>query len=466
VADVGQDVRRVSLHADGHTVDLTLPAAVPIVEIMPSILDLLKIERGSGASAMPAHYQLSRPGLSPLDPSTTLLDNSIRNGALLIVTGSSVELPAPCFDDAAEAVSTTLADTARTWSRQCSRLAGAIAAIWLAGLSAVPLVRRSFSNSTFHEAEANLVAVATIGGVALLAAFFAHRVYREPVAGVTLGLVAIGFLTVTAFLAVPDGPGPPNALLAAMAAGVVAVLTMRLIGGGTRTFTTVCCVALVIAVAAVATVLIAGPLLVMGALTTVVSLALLEVSVRLSITWAGLSPRLPTPLDGPDLAPDAGELRRGALRADGLLTSLVAGCAIAAAAGAVCTVISASATDGIRSGAVLFAAVTGAVLSLRARSQHSFTRTLTLLVTGTVTFSAAFAVAGMAASQQPVWMVTGMVSPVAVAICLGFVVPALTFSPATRRGVDLFEYLVLIAIVPLACWTCGFYSAARGVQLI
>jgi type VII secretion integral membrane protein EccD len=443
-----------------------LPAAVPIVELMPSILDLLKIERGSGASAMPAHYQLSHPGLSPLDPSTTLLDNSIRNGALLIVSSSSVKLPAPCFDDAAGAVSTTLADTARTWSRQCSRLAGAIAATWLAGLSAVPLVRRSFSNSTFHEAEANHVAVATIGAVALLAAFFAHRVYREPVAGVTLGLVANGFLTVTAFLAVPDGPGPPNALLAAMAAGVVAVLTMRLIGGGTRTFTTVCCVALVIAVAAVATVLIAGPLLVMGALTTVVSLALLEVSVRLSITWAGLSPRLPTPLDGPDLAPDAGELRRGALRADGLLTSLVAGCAIAAAAGAVCTVISASATDDIRSGAVLFAAVTGAVLLLRARSQHSFTRTLTLLVTGTATFSAAFAIAGMAPPPQPVWLVTGMVSPVAVAICLGFVVPALTFSPAARRGVDLFEYLVLIAIVPLACWTCGFYSAARGVQLI
>ncbi len=44
VADVGQDLRRVSLHADGHTVDLTLPAAVPIAEFIPSILDLLRTE--------------------------------------------------------------------------------------------------------------------------------------------------------------------------------------------------------------------------------------------------------------------------------------------------------------------------------------------------------------------------------------------------------------------------------------
>ncbi len=164
--------------------------------------------------------------------------------------------------------------------------------------------------------------------------------------------------------------------------------------------------------------------------------------------------------------PDAGQLRRNAVRADGLLTSLVVGFSIAAAVGAVCTVISAYATDDIRSGAVLFAAVSGAVLLLRVRSHPGFTRTLTLLVTGTVTLSAAFAVAGSAAPQHPVWLVTGIALPVAVAMCLGFVIPALTFSPAARRGTELLEYSALIAIVPLACWTCGFYSAARGAHLI
>jgi type VII secretion integral membrane protein EccD len=466
VADVGQDVRRVSLHTDGHTFDLSLPAAVPIAEFIPSILDLLRTELGSGAvAAAPVRYQLSCPGTSPFDLSTTLSHNSVRNGALLFLTRSSTELPAPSFDDAADAVSTTLADAARPWSRQCSRLASAIAATWLAGPSTVLLVRRSFCGSGFDQGGVNLVVAALIGCVALLAAVLAHRVYREPVAGVTLGLLATGFAAVAGFLAVPDGPGPPNALLSAMAASVVAALTMRLTGCGDLTFTAVSCLALVIAVAAVATVLIGGPLLVMGSLTTLVSLALLEVSARLSITWAGLSPSLPTQPDDPHGTPDADKLRRNAVHADGLLTSLVVGFSGAAAVGAVCTVISAYATDDIRSGAVLFAAVTGAVLLLRARSHPGFTRTLTLLVTGTVTLSAAFAVAG-AASQHPVWLVTGIALPVAVAMCLGFVVPALTLSPAARRGTELLEYLALIAIVPLACWTCGFYSAARGVHLI
>lgn len=465
MADVGQGVRRVSLHADGHTVDLTLPGGVPIVELMPSILDVLKTEHGPGGVSTPAHYQLSRPGASPLDSSTTLSRNGIRPGALLLLTRSSVELPAPCFHDAAESVSTTLADAARPWSRQCSRVAGAVATIWLAGLSAVPLVRSSLVRSAFHQAGANLVVAATIGCVTLLAAVLAHRAYREPVAGVTLGLVAIGFFMATGFLAVPDGPGPPNALLAAMAAGLAAVLTLRLTCCGTITFTTVACVAFVIAVAAVATALITGTLVVMGALTTVLSLAVLEVSARLSITWVGLSPRLPTQPNGPHLMPDADELRHGAVRADGLLTSLVAGCAVAAAAGAVCTVTTAYGND-IRSGTVVFAAVTGAVLLLRARSHHGFTRTLALLVAGTVTLSAAFAVAGTSPPQQPVWMATAIVSPLAIAIWLGFVMPALTFSPAARRGAELLEYLALIAIVPLACWICGLYSAAGGVQLI
>jgi type VII secretion integral membrane protein EccD len=285
------------------------------------------------------------------------------------------------------------------------------------------------------------------------------------VAAVTLGLMATGFAAVAGFLAVPDGPGPPNALLAAMAAGVVAVLAMRATGCGALTFTTVCCFALVIAVAALATVVITAPLQVMGSLTTLASLALLEVSARLSIAWAGLSPRLPARLDGRHVGPAPDQLQRSALRADDLLTCLVVASAAAAATGAACTALGAYTAVGARSGAVSFAAVTGAVLLLRARSHPDFIKTLTLLATGTAALSAAFVVAG-AAPQCPVWMVTGIAAPVAVAMCLGFVVPALTLSPVARRGVELIEYLALIAIVPLACWTCGFYSVARGVHLL
>ena len=84
MAGTGHEVRRVSVHADGHTVDLTLPAAVPIIELMSPIVDLLTKRNGFGAvAAIPTGYRLSLPGGSALDASSTLQDNAIHNGALL-----------------------------------------------------------------------------------------------------------------------------------------------------------------------------------------------------------------------------------------------------------------------------------------------------------------------------------------------------------------------------------------------
>ena len=53
----------------------------------------------------------------------------------------------------------------------------------------------------------------------------------------------------------------------------------------------------------------------------------------------------------------------------------------------------------------------------------------------------------------------------AATLCLGFITQAMTFSPIGRRSVELLEYLALAVIVPLACWICGVYSAARGMNL-
>jgi type VII secretion integral membrane protein EccD len=302
----------------------------------------------------------------------------------------------------------------------------------------------------------------TTGCLALLAANLAHRVYREAAAGLTLGLIATGYAAVAGFLAVPDGPGPPNILLAAMATGVVAVLTVRLTGGcGARTYAAVSCSALIVALAAAATVVITGPPPVLGSLTTLVALVLLESSARLSIAWAGLSPRPP---DGSPVDPGPDQLRCRVIRADGWLTSLVVGSGAAAAAGAACTVAGTHAGGSNRPAAVLFAAVTGAVLLLRTRSHGDFTRTLGLLVAGTATLSLAFVIAP-AAPPRATWMVAGIALPVGGALWLGFVVPALALSPVVRRSVDLLEYLGLIAIVPLGCWTCGFYSATGGLPL-
>jgi hypothetical protein len=101
---------------------------------------------------------------------------------------------------------------------------------------------------------------------------------------------------------------------------------------------------------------------------------------------------------------------------------------------------------------------------LRARSHPDLIRTSALLVAAMAALSAAVTVTG-APPHHAVSEVAFVALPVAVALCLGFVMPSLQFSPGARRGVDVLEYLGLTALVPLACWTCGLYSAARGVRL-
>lgn len=454
MTQAGTDVRRVPVHADGRTVDLVLPAGVPIAELLPVVVDVVDAQHAAdNVGVLPVCYQLSLPGGSAFGSSTTLGDHDIRDGTLLMLSRRATELPAPVFHDAAQAVSVMLADVTRPWNRRHGRLVAAAAAAWVAGLGAAVMLRSSPCPS--------VVAAATIGCLALSAAVLAHRVYREPVAGLTLGMIAVGFAGLAGFLAVPDRSGPPNVLLAATAAGALAVLTSRLTGCGARTFRTVSCAALVIAVAAAASSVMAFTMLRLGLLSTLCSLALLETSGRLSVAWSGLSPQLS---DGPGVVASI-DLREKVVRADRLHSSLAAGCAAAAAVGTICTVAGAQPQGGAHLGAASFSAVTGTVLVLRARSHPDLIRTLALLVPAMAALSAAVAVTG-AIPHHAASEVAFVALPVAVALCLGFVVPRLQFSPGARRGVDIVEYFGLTALVPLACWTCGLYSAARGVRLL
>jgi hypothetical protein len=52
----------------------------------------------------------------------------------------------------------------------------------------------------------------------------------------------------------------------------------------------------------------------------------------------------------------------------------------------------------------------------------------------------------------------------AAAVYLGFVAPVMSPSPVLRRGVELSEYLALVAMAPLTCWICGFYGAVRALN--
>ena len=443
--------RRVSVHAGTAVVDLTLPAGVPVAVLIPSIVDLLGGADASGACE-PRGYLLSRPGLPALAASTTLADNSIRDGAVLVLGRAQAPVTAPRYDDAAQAVSAALGTATPSWGRRRTRLACAAAAVCLTGVGGLALVRNAFTRN--EGGGAGGAACACL--IALMFATMAHRACRDAIAGLTLSLIATAFAAVAGFLAVPGVPGMPNALLAASAAAATAVFAVRASGCGAVTMTAVSCGTVLVAAAALAGVLTCAPMETLGSLSVLVSLGLLGVAARVSIALAGLSPRLSP--DADDL--DTDHLAAKAVRADAWLAGLLAAFSSSAAVGAVVTVFAGAP----RLSCLAFGALTGALLLLRSRSNDA-RRALVFAITGLATTATTFGVAALHFPQRGPWIAAGSAMLAATAMCVGFVIPSLSFSPVAHRSRELVESSVVVALIPLTCWICGLYGAVRGLVL-
>lgn len=252
---------RVALHCGVARVDLSLPAGVPIAELLPSVVDLLAA-RGEGppSAEAAAPYRLCRPGAGPLDGSKTLAQHAIRDGAVLLLIRTLDELPVPRFDDPAEQVSATVQTITRPWTPAAARC------------------------------------TAGVSGAALAA--------------------------VAGFVAVPGGPGAPNVLLAATAATAAAVLAMHL-GETGPTLMALCCLAVLASAAALAAVLIPVGLPAVGAVAAAAGIAVLQGATRLSIAFAGLAQRAaPAPADLDDKAARAHQLLTGLVAAFAATASL------------------------------------------------------------------------------------------------------------------------------------------------
>ncbi|MDI3314697.1 MAG: type VII secretion integral membrane protein EccD [Mycobacterium sp.] len=460
-------LRRVSVYADALHADLALPAAVPVAVLIPAIVDILAggDGRGSGPGGeATAGYQLSRPGLPALDASATLAQNGIRDGAVLLLTRRTIELPAPRFDDTAQALRTTLETAAHPWTRRAGLLTAVVSAGWLAGSGALVLLRHSFAADNRAGAGAAVAVAATAGAAGVLGAAWARRARRHPGAVLTLGLLAAGFSAVAGFVAVPGDPGAPNVLLAALTATVAAVATIRATGCGTVTLTAIAGFAVLIALTALAEILIGARPAAIGSISAVVALGLLEAAARVSIKLAGLTPRLPCPGDPATPAPDPESLGAKAIHADNWLTSLTAACSAAAATGAI--VVGAVYPPTPRFGGVVFAGLVGAALLLRARAQVDLRRILVLLAGALVTIGITLVGAAAGFPQHAVWIGAATVMFAGFPLCVALIAPAIGISPVGRRGVELVEYLLLAALVPVVCWICGGYDAARELNLV
>lgn len=255
----------------------------------------------------------------------------------------------------------------------------------------------------------------------------------------------------------PDTPGAPSTLLAAMATAFAAVLAMRIADCGTVTLTAVACGAVFTAVAALASALTGAPLSAISSIAALVSLCLLEIAPSISIRLAGLAPTLPPSdeKDDTETLPTVDSIAAKAIRADQWLTSLLGAFSWSAAIGGS---VAALATHN----AITLTAITGALLLLRVRLHRDRDRALVIAASGVFTTTITFAVAVVGKLTHGPWIAALTAILATVAMFLGFVAPTVSFSPIARRSIQALECLALICLAPLTCGICGVFNAVGG----
>lgn len=429
---------RVTVHADGTSADLTLPVAVPVAELIPSIVDTL------GRVTPGARYHLARLGASALPNSTTLAHNGVRDGTELVLTRQIPGPPALRYDDEADAVSAALGPPPQS----LRRMTAALAAVCCTAAGALALIR--YTAGAVRNADISAAAAGTVALIAVTTALAINPIRRDRTACLALSLIATMSAAVAGLLAVPGGPGALNAFLAGLAAAVTAVLAIRVSNCDTVVLAATACGAGIAATAAVASAVTGAPTPAVGSVTALVCLGLIEVAPRLSIRLTGLMPDIDQ--EGP--RPDT-ELTAKALRASGLLAGLRGGSAAAAAVGATLAALGAHR-------AIALGAVTGAVLILHARTADALGWLFAIAGISTVTTTVV--IAAITLPNQAAWVAVLASAASATAIYLGFISPAV--APAGRRGVHALGCVFLTLVAPLTCWTCGAFGAARGLNLL
>lgn len=439
-------LRRLTVHTDSVRADLVLPDWLPLASLLPTLVDITSGSRPYEPGPTAVRYQLAVPGNAPLEQSKTLAQLAVRDGAVLILTCSSTELPAPRLDDVAEAVHGSVIGMQRRWTPRVRRVGGTLAAGLFAAVSAAMLIRTALALAGIRSACIAAAAIACLTG--LLAAAAAHRGYQQQATAATLGIIGCGFAAVAGFLIIPCPLGPPQALLAASAAAASAGI-VRVIRCCTTIFTALTCFAVIEAVAAAVASATTMSLHAVGAASAAVSLILAETAAPMSIMLTGLSPEQQT--DGVEAT---------AMRARRRLVGMVNAFSASAALGAV------GAAVGQRLAGITFAALIGAVLLSRAGAHQALAISLPLIVFGTLTVVIALVDAAMVYPTQAPCVAAASLGLAGLALWLGFIDHPAKLSPTGRRSIELLEYLAVAAVLPLACWTGGLDAAARGLNLL
>ena len=455
---------RVTVASGSRRVDLVLPGAVPLAELVPELarsvglLDPMTVHGG---------YRVLTAEGRLLGTDAGLVGQGVEDGALLTVT-AGVDDPAPrVYDDVVEAMTDVVERDLRPWSPASGRRTALGAAGLLMALGAAALLVQG--DTLLAGSAAGVVATVLVAGAVVLsraqaepeaavAVAWASTAYAA-VAGLLLALDA-GYSGLSGLLGVPGGPGvlagaPVAAAgLGALLAGLVALLGLgegrALVLPPVVVGAAFGVVGLVLQVAAGADV---GVLL-----STVLVLVVLMGSLFPWLALGMTGARVEQVYSTADITADPDEIDPEQVGREARLAHEIL-LAITATVGLLLVLVAPVAVA-LGLAGTLLALVCCGVVMLRTRQYRTGSEVLVGLVSG-IAGLASIAVALL--WLQPQWRpTTALVLAVAGAVLLA--VTLLPGETSVRRGRlgDVAESVCLLALVPLALVATGVFSAIAG----
>jgi len=440
-------------------VDLALPGATTLGEIMPNILRFSGYEGGSAADVVHT-WVLQRFGEDPLDPNRQITELDIRDGETLHLRQLEAAMPDAAFDDVVDAVATSTAAQPAWRSGDSVKVALLSAVVLLVGIPLVLLLSSSPAAPVSRIAEAG----ATLGlaFAAGLAAVLASRAFGKLAAATALAWTSVALGGIGGFFLLDQGM-PIQVLTAA----ACVLLTAGVMGLATRVtsfgFLAAALVALTVIIAEIFAVVFPSQDIAVAAIGVALLMGLTSLFPPLSFRLARVAmPNLPPTAEAlmNDETPVQSDIVERAVLADRLLGSFLTATAISVALG--CFQV-------LRHGSWFAAALVGCVglaMLLRARSFVGLGHRLPLLISGTVIFGVTVAMILVLVPNDVLRLLIG----IGVAALAGIILVTYAanyadkiVSPVWGRFGDIFEWLSIMAIVPLVLAVLNLYAWALGL---
>jgi type VII secretion integral membrane protein EccD len=438
---------RVTVTSGTRRVDLVLPGAVPVAELVPELarsvglLDAVTVYGG---------YRLVTQDGRALTTDSGLTIQGIEDGGVITVAAGVDEEPPRVYDDVVEAMTDVVERDLRPWDAAAGRRTALWAAVLLLLVGAGSLLLQ-------HGSDVAAAAAVVVAVVLVLGALVLSRTQGEGDAAVTVALMGCVYAAVAGLMLAWDTPffGAPVATAGggALVAGLLA--TLGLADGRTLLMPPVVVGAVLLATGLVMQASTFDPALV---LTTALALVVIAGSVFPWLALGATGTSVDQLFSTADITEDPDEIDPQRVGSDARVAHEIL-VAVSATVGVVLVLVAPLAVSLGVAGTVV-PVLACVVVMLRTRQYRTGTVVLVGLTSGVLGLvSTALSVLWL----HPSWRPTA-----AVALALsGAVLLAMTLLPSSRsigrgRLGDVAETISLLALLPALVLATGLYSSIAG----